>query len=138
MQIPPCRGDAAVPQGGLNQMHCGTPVERVRGVRGAATLVALNKNNGEVIWKASVPEGDGANYSSVIVADRGGSRQYIQYLADGVVGIQASDGKYLWRENSSADSNRVNCSSPVYHDGGICAVHMWAPIEKHNPLSLQP
>jgi len=86
-----------------------------------ATLVALDKRTGETVWKASVPEGDGASYSSAIVAELGGTRQYIQFLADGVVGIRASDGKYLWRENSSANSNRINCSSPVYHDGYVFA-----------------
>ena len=85
----------------------------------AATLVALDKDNGEVTWKASVPEGDGAAYSSVIVAGSGSTRQYIQYLAEGVVGIRAGDGEYLWRENSSVNEAQIHCSSPVYHDGYV-------------------
>src|SRR5436305_72290 len=36
-----------------------------------ATLVALDKTNGETIWTAQVPEGDQAQYSSVIAANLG-------------------------------------------------------------------
>ncbi len=62
-----------------------------------ATLVALNKKTGEVIWKAQVPKGDKAAYSSVIAIDLGGQRQYVQFLSGGVVGVAAEDGKFLWR-----------------------------------------
>ena len=54
---------------------------------GKNSLVALNKTNGEVIWKATVPQGNGAQYSSIIVAEAGSQRQYIQFLSGGVVGV---------------------------------------------------
>src|SRR5262249_30661444 len=40
-----------------------------------ATLLALNKKTGEVVWKAQVPGGDAAAYSSAIAIDFGGQRQ---------------------------------------------------------------
>src|SRR5262249_11696594 len=43
-----------------------------------ATLAALDKTNGETIWTAQVPEGDQAQYSSVIAANFGNQREYIQ------------------------------------------------------------
>lgn len=77
-----------------------------------ATLVALNKKTGEVIWKAAVPEGDGAGYASVVVAEVGGVRQYVQLLGRGIVGIAAKDGKFLWRYNRIANGT-ANIPTPI-------------------------
>ena len=85
-----------------------------------ATLVALDKKSGELIWRAAVPEGDGAGYASVIAADVQGQRQYIQFLGRGVVGVAAYDGRFLWRWNRPANGT-ANCSTPVYHDGTVFA-----------------
>jgi len=86
----------------------------------SATLVALNKMDGEVIWKAQVPEGDRAGYASVIAADVNGQRQYIQFLGGGVVGVAAADGKYLWRYNNPANRT-ANCSAPIFRDNIVFA-----------------
>ncbi len=62
-----------------------------------ATMVALNKKTGGVIWKSAVPEGDSAEYTSAIVVQGGGRKQYVQYLKKGLVGIDAKTGQFLWR-----------------------------------------
>ena len=62
-----------------------------------ATLVALNKKTGAVIWKSAVPGGDVAAYSSAIVVEAAGRRQYVQFLDKGVVGVDAKTGQFLWR-----------------------------------------
>lgn len=85
-----------------------------------ATLVALNKRTGGVVWKAQVPGGNSAHYSSVIAADVAGQRQYIQFLGGGVVGVAAKDGKYLWRYESPANRT-ANCSTPIYRDQHVFA-----------------
>lgn len=85
-----------------------------------ATLVALNKVTGEVVWQAQVPEGDAAGYSSVILANVAGEPEYIQFLAGGVVGVSAKDGKYLWRFNSPANRT-ANCSTPIFRDNMVFA-----------------
>jgi outer membrane protein assembly factor BamB len=51
-----------------------------------ATIVALDKRNGSVIWKSAVPGGGMAGYPSVILDNTGGVKQYIAYLASGLVG----------------------------------------------------
>lgn len=84
-----------------------------------ATIVALNKKDGDLIWKGIVPEGDQAHYSSIIAADVDGKRQYIQFLKGGVVGL-SGDGAYLWRYNNPANGT-ANCSTPLYHDGFVFA-----------------
>lgn len=77
-----------------------------------ATLVAFNKTDGKLVWKAKVPGGDPVHYASAVVANFGGVKQYVQFLSGGVVGIQAADGKFLWRYEHPA--NRIaNCSTPI-------------------------
>jgi len=79
---------------------------------GQATLAALDKKTGDTIWKAKVPQGDGAEYSSAVAADIDGKRQYIQFLKGGVVGVAAADGAFLWRYNHPANGT-ANCSTPI-------------------------
>jgi len=96
-----------------------------------ATLMALEKQTGKPIWKCMVPEGptgdrgflgtSGAAYASVIAVDFEGVRQYVQLTATTLVGIAASDGKLLWRYDRAANMDRINCSTPVYHDGMVFA-----------------
>ena len=60
------------------------------------TMLALNKQTGAVIWR-STDWKDNAAYSSAIVAEIGGKRQYIQLTDASVAGISAADGALLWR-----------------------------------------
>ena len=84
------------------------------------TIVALNPSNGEVIWKSAVPKEDPAMYSSVIVADIGGKRQYIQFVRGGVISVDAADGAFLWRYDAPANGT-ANCSAPIFHDDYVFA-----------------
>jgi outer membrane protein assembly factor BamB len=77
-----------------------------------ATMVALNRQTGETIWQATSPQGDSAHYSSPIVAEIAGVRQYIQFVSGGVIGVAAADGKFLWRFNTPANRT-ANCSTPI-------------------------
>jgi outer membrane protein assembly factor BamB len=79
------------------------------------SLAALNKANGDVVWKAQVPDGGEAAYASAIVAEAGGVKQYVQFLRNGVVSVSAKDGTLLWRYNKGATS--TNCSTPIFHNG---------------------
>lgn len=83
------------------------------------TLVALDKKSGELIWKGVVPKGDGAHYSSIIIANVENEKQYIQFVAGGVVGMSA-EGKFLWRYDAPHNGT-ANCSTPVYFDGHVFA-----------------
>jgi outer membrane protein assembly factor BamB len=80
-----------------------------------ATLVALKKKDGGVVWKCAVPEGDQAGYASVIAVDVRKSRQYVQFLAGGLVGVDAKTGKFLWRYDATKDE-AANIPTPVFHD----------------------
>ena len=78
-----------------------------------ATLVALNKKTGEVIWKSAVPEGDQAGYASIIVSQAGGIKQYVQFLEKGLVGVDAKTGKSLWRYDRTAKGSPANIPTPI-------------------------
>lgn len=82
-----------------------------------AALAALNKKTGDVIWKAQVSGGGEAAYASAIVADAAGQKQYVQFLRNGVVGVSAKAGKFLWRYDKIGGS--TNCSTPIFHDGCV-------------------
>jgi len=112
-----------------------------------AIMVALNKLTGETIWKSKLPDspagesetpgasggrrggrggfggggGGGAAYASVIAIDFEGQRQYVQLTAKTLVGIAASDGKFLWRYDKPANRMGINCTTPIYQDGMVFA-----------------
>ena len=67
-----------------------------------ATLAALNKRTGALVWKSAVPGGDPAGYASAVVAQSGGRRQYVQLLSKGLVGVDAKTGQFLWRYKEAA------------------------------------
>ena len=111
----------------------------------AAMMVALNKTNGETIWKSVLPAapppeagaapqggpggrrgrggfgGGGAGYSSAIAIDFEGQRQYVQLTARALIGVSAADGKFLWRYDRPANSAGINITTPLYHDGTVFA-----------------
>lgn len=77
-----------------------------------ATLVAFSKAAGEIIWKSAVPQNDRIGYASIIAIEVGGVRQYVQFTANGTIGIRAADGKFLWRDDSAANGT-ANCCAAV-------------------------
>jgi outer membrane protein assembly factor BamB len=59
-------------------------------------IAALDKKSGAVIWRSKEFK-DRPHYASLIIAEVGGVRQYIQLTAASVAGVAAADGKLLWR-----------------------------------------
>lgn len=82
------------------------------------TVVALNKATGSTIWTSNVPGNPSAAYSSPIVFEVGGVRQYATFVQNGVVGIRARDGQPMWGQRESANGT-ANCSSPVFFNDTV-------------------
>ena len=78
-----------------------------------ATLVALNRKSGEVIWKCPVPGGDEAAYASAIMVEAAGVRQYVQFLQNGLVSVDAKTGKFLWRHDKTAKGSPAVIITPL-------------------------
>ena len=80
---------------------------------GSNAIVALNKKDGSVIWKCAVPGGDNASYASPIVVEAGGVKQYVQLLEQGLVGVDAKTGAFLWRYDKALSIYKATIPSPV-------------------------
>ena len=82
-----------------------------------ATMVALNKQTGDLIWRTQVPElgkagGDGAGFSSIVRSNAAGVPQFVQLIGRGLVGLRADDGKFLWGYNALANRT-ANIPTPI-------------------------
>jgi outer membrane protein assembly factor BamB len=83
-----------------------------------ATLIALDKRTGSVIWKSAVPGGDEAGYASVIIVEAAGRKQYVQFVQKGVIGVDAKTGEFLWRYGETG-KGLANIMTPVAGDGCV-------------------
>jgi len=82
-------------------------------------MVALNKSTGQVVWKCAMPENQEAAYGSVVVAEFSGVKQYVQFLATGLVGVEARTGKLLWSYERSAKGSPAVIMTPLVSDGCV-------------------
>ncbi|MFO0869886.1 MAG: PQQ-binding-like beta-propeller repeat protein [Pirellulales bacterium] len=83
----------------------------------AAMLAALDKRTGNVVWRTAMPPGgqaggDGAAYSSIVISNGGGVKQYVQLVGRGVIGVSAKDGTLLWGYNRIANGT-ANIPTPL-------------------------
>ncbi|HVJ81303.1 MAG TPA: PQQ-binding-like beta-propeller repeat protein [Planctomycetia bacterium] len=85
---------------------------------GDATMIALSKKDGEVLWKCPIPGGNTAAYSSPTIAMAGKKKQYVNFISDSLVGVDAETGKLAWRYQKSANGT-ANCSSAIYSAGHV-------------------
>lgn len=86
-----------------------------------ASVIALDKTNGNLIWQTTELS-EPANYCSPILIERGGKKIIATMLAESFVGIDASNGKLLWRDKFSdyqGDAKDINPVTPIYHNGEI-------------------
>jgi outer membrane protein assembly factor BamB len=86
---------------------------------GEGTVAALDKKTGKVLWRSRELT-DRAAYSSLIVAEVGSVRQYINLTGNGVAGVAAADGRLLWHYNQDSYRTAV-IPTAIFHDGLIYA-----------------
>jgi len=95
-----------------------------------ASIVALNKANGALIWKS---QSDKAGYSSAIPVEINGTTQVVFFTAERAVGLDAKDGRLLWEYGRPANdtanvatpiarANRVFISSGYGTGGGVVEI----------------
>ena len=86
-----------------------------------AVVVALERNTANVLWKASLgdrnddiaaKEWDGTSFSSIVVSEACGLRQYVQLTGWGLLSVRADDGKILWTYDRVANE-LANVSTPI-------------------------
>ena len=74
-----------------------------------ASMVALNKTDGSVIWKS---QSDEPGYSSAIPVDINGTTQVVFFTAQRAVGLDARDGRLLW-EYGKPSNRTANVATPI-------------------------
>jgi outer membrane protein assembly factor BamB len=74
-----------------------------------ASIVALNKKDGSLIWKS---QSDTAGYSSGVPVQIGNATQVVFFTHSRAVGLDLKDGKLLW-EYDRAANNVANVATPV-------------------------
>lgn len=80
------------------------------------SVVALDKRTGSLVWQSKQLT-DSAHYSSIIIAEPNGTKQYIKLTDDHVSGLSPSDGSVLW----SADwpGRTAVVPTPIFHDNHV-------------------
>jgi len=86
------------------------------GGKGGA-IVALDKKSGKILWRSKGLK-DKAQYSSVIVAEVNGKRQYVQLFMKKLAGVDAESGKLLWSSEWPSGRTAV-IPTPIYHEGHV-------------------
>lgn len=77
-----------------------------------ATALALNKRTGSTVWKTALPGGGESHYSSWVISNGAGVKQYVRLFAGGTFGVAAANGKFLWRYDKLG-SNTANIPTPI-------------------------
>lgn len=106
-----------------------------------AIIASLDKRTGRTIWATSSAQQqigqagkNGAGYSSIVIGNGAGTRQYVQLIGRGVVGVAADDGRPLWSYNRVANGT-ANVPTPIisgdyvfctsgYGDGGSALLQL--------------
>lgn len=99
-----------------------------------AMVVALDRRTGQTIWTSRFPKidgkgKDGAAFSSLNIMKAAGVRQIVQLTGRGLVGIAATDGRFLWSYNDISNQT-ANIPTPIvvgdlvfsangYHAGSV-------------------
>jgi outer membrane protein assembly factor BamB len=80
------------------------------------TVVALDKKTGNLVWQ-SKDWTDTAHYSSILIAEIEGVRQYVQLTDKSVAGLATEDGKVLWKVARKGATAVI--PTPIYADGHV-------------------
>jgi outer membrane protein assembly factor BamB len=72
------------------------------------TVAALKKDTGETVWR-SADWKDRCGYASLVIAEIGGVKQYVQMTGESAAGVAAADGKLLWRYERKRRTAAIPC-----------------------------
>lgn len=79
-------------------------------------VVALDRRNGEKLWQSAEFK-QGAQYSSIVIAELNGKRQYIQLTQKELAGLDSQTGQVLW--STDWHGRTAVIPTPIYRDGYV-------------------
>jgi outer membrane protein assembly factor BamB len=78
-----------------------------------ASVVALDKLTGNVLWKS---QSDEAGYSSPMAYDAAGARKVVVFTGEAAIGLDMKTGALQWRYPRVANGT-ANIATPIIHNG---------------------
>jgi len=110
----------------------------ILGVGGDALIMAVDVNDGRILWKTPNPNAWTMTHSSVVPMELGGQRTFVWCASGGVAGVSADDGRLLW-EYTGWKIAIANVPTPVvvgdgrlFLSGGYNAGAMMLRIRQDN------
>lgn len=90
------------------------------------SMIALNKNTGDLIWKTKSLM-DSTAYVSPLLVNHKGQKMIVQLIANTLFGVDPDNGKILWDYNyidlrpleENPKLKWTNCNTPIYHNGEL-------------------
>jgi outer membrane protein assembly factor BamB len=92
-----------------------------------ASMVAFKIENGNVVWATS-PFNEGTQYTNPLLIKNNGKKVIVTHTVTYIIGVNAADGKLLWRFNFGAvnpdqKGGKNYIQTPIYRDGYIFAAN---------------
>lgn len=119
-------GEKGTAQGAMRHGNNGSPVidgnflyAQVGSTNGAS-IVCFEKKAGKVIWKS---QNDVAGYGAPLVTEIAGVKQLLSFTADGVIGLQPSNGELIWRVPVKTTFSRHAVTPVVHEDMVVVSSH---------------
>jgi outer membrane protein assembly factor BamB len=90
-------------------------------------MVAFNIDNGNVIWQTA-PLNEGTQYTNPLLIEFGGKKIIVTHTVTYIIGVNAADGKLLWKFNFAAvnpdgKGGKNYIQTPLFRDGYIFAAN---------------
>ncbi len=83
------------------------------GGKDGACVVALDKKNGEEVWRSL---NDRAQYSAPILTDQAGRKVLVVWTGDSVAGLNPDDGQVFWRQPFVPSRMPIGVPTPVVNE----------------------
>ena len=92
-----------------------------------AAMVAFNVENGNVVWETPSLN-EGSQYVNPLLIENKGSKIIITHTPTWIIGVNAADGKILWKfnfgsVNADQKGGKNYIQTPVYRDGFLFAAN---------------
>lgn len=92
-----------------------------------ATMAAFNVDNGNLVWETA-PLNEGGQYVNPLLVEANGIKIIVTHTPTYLIGVNASDGKLLWKfnmllVNAEQGRGRNFIHTPIYKDGFIFAAN---------------
>ncbi|MCG8578776.1 MAG: PQQ-binding-like beta-propeller repeat protein [Bacteroidales bacterium] len=89
-----------------------------------ASMVALNRKNGKLIWKSDTL-GTTTGYASPLLIEHNGSKQIIGLVGASIFGVDPDSGEMIWSFEEWSEKEKPDefgkgaCNTPLFRDGRI-------------------